>query len=102
MASKDKNIGKLLRKYGYAFPNTEEEVEVYEKKSKETYSKPSKWPDLSNIISGNDIDDSRTIQLNSIENMSTSNLAMAAREGKEISKENREKMNKDKEDARKK
>lgn len=102
MASKDKNIGKLLRKYGYAFPNTEEEVEIFEKKAKETYIKPSKWPDLSDIINEKDIDDNKVIQLNKIENKSSSNLAMAAREGKEISKEDREKMNKDKKDARKK
>ena len=102
MASKDKNIGKLLRKYGYAFPQTEEEVESFEEKHKSTYSKPTKWPDLLDIINGNNIDDSKIIQLNNVVNNSSSNLAMAAREGKEISKKNREKMNKDKKDARKK
>jgi hypothetical protein len=102
MASKDKNIGNLLRKYGYAFPNTEEEIEAYEEKSKDSYSKPSKWPDLSDIIGSKNISNSDVIRLKDIENKSSSNLAMAAREGKEISEEDRKKMNEDKKNARKK
>ncbi|WP_291866504.1 hypothetical protein [Maribacter sp.] len=101
MYSENKNIGKLLRKYGYAFPETEEEVEAFEKKYKGIFSNPSSWPDLSDIINetGSSIP---IIQLNNAVNKSVSNLAMAAREGKEISKKDREQMNKDKKDARKK
>ena len=101
MYSENKNIGKLLRKYGYAFPETEEEVEAFEKKYKGIFSNPSSWRDLSDIINetGSSIP---IIQLNNAVNKSVSNLAMAAREGKEISKKDREQMNKDKKDARKK
>jgi hypothetical protein len=101
MASEDKKIGKLLRKYGYGFPQTEEEVNSFEEKFEESYEKPKKWPDLSDIISSN-IRDRKVINLNSSENKSVSNLAMAAREGKEISKKTMEQMKKDKKDARKK
>jgi len=101
MNSENKNIGKLLRKYGYAFPETEEEVEGFEKKYKGTFQNPSTWPDLSEIINktGSSVP---IIELNNTENKSVSNLAMAAREGKEISKKDREQMNNDKKDARKK
>lgn len=102
MASKDKNISKLLRKYGYAFPITEDEVGAYEKKHKGTYSVPHKWPDLSEIINDENGKNKEVIKLNNFENKSTSNLAMAAREGKKINKEDRERMDKDKRDARKK
>lgn len=99
MSSKDKNISQLLRKYGYAFPSTEEEVETYENKLNDTFSEPSEWPDLSDIIGGKI---NKVIELNNVENKSFSNLAMAAREGKEISEEDKARMKKDKEDARKK
>jgi len=101
MASKDKNIGKLLRKYGYAFPQSEDEVKAFEEKYKKNYTKPNKWPSVLDIINSND-ETKKVIQLNIKENKSISNLAMAAREGKEISKKDREQMNKDKKDARKK
>tara|TARA_R110002167_G_scaffold226893_2_gene432123 strand:+ start:1570 stop:1875 length:306 start_codon:yes stop_codon:yes gene_type:complete len=100
MDSENKNIGKLLRKYGYAFPETEEEVEAFEKKYKDTFSNPSTWPDLSDIINKTS-SSVPIIQLNNTKNKSASNLAMAAREGKEISKKDREQMNNDKKDARK-
>lgn len=101
MASEDRNIGKLLRKYGYAFPQSEDEVDAFEKKFEKYYTKPNKWPSILDIINAND-DTKKVIQLNTTENKSISNLAMAAREGKGISKKDREQMNKDKKDARKK
>ena len=39
MASEDKKIGKLLRKHGYGFPQTEEEVKSFEKKFKDDHFK---------------------------------------------------------------
>jgi hypothetical protein len=101
MASEDKKIGKLLRKYGYGFPQTEEEVNSFEEKFEESYEKPKKWPVLSDIIDkSNNV--KKVINLSSHENKSASNLAMAAREGKEITKKTMEQMKKDKKDARKK
>ncbi|WP_339753436.1 hypothetical protein [uncultured Winogradskyella sp.] len=101
MASEDKNISKLLRKFGYGFPQTEEEVNSFEEKFKKSYEKPKNWPELSDIISSTN-KDKKVINLSFSENKSVSNLAMAAREGKEISKKTMEQMKKDKKDARKK
>lgn len=101
MATENKKIDKLLRKYGYAFPQTEEEVNSFEKKFKDNYEKPKKWPELADIINTNK-EPKKLINLNLPDNTSVSNLAMAAREGKEISKKTMEQMKKDKKDAKKK
>lgn len=101
MASEDKNISKLFRKFGYGFPQTEEEVNSFEEKFKKSYEKPKNWPGLADIISSTN-KDKKVINLSFSENKSVSNLAMAARDGKEISKKTMEQMKKDKKDARKK
>ncbi|WP_243471936.1 hypothetical protein [Winogradskyella sp. MH6] len=101
MASGEKKIGELLRKYGYGFPETEEEVNSFEEKFEESYEEPKKWPDLSDIICNNN-NSKKVVRLNLPSNKAVSNLAMAAREGKEITKKTIEQMKKDKKDARKK
>jgi hypothetical protein len=101
MATSKKDIGKLLRKYGYSMPKDIEEVESFEKKFKESYTAPKKWPDIEDIISGKK-PESKIVSINETGNKSASNLAMAAREGKEISEKDRLQMDKDKKDARKK
>ena len=101
MASKKKNMGKLLRKYGYAFPQSEDEIKSFEYKFKEDYEEPNKWPGVLDIIKGKN-EFKNVIKLNSSKNKSAANMGMAAREGKEISKKDREQMDKDKKDARKK
>lgn len=101
MKSNKKSIGKILRKHGYGFPESEEEVNSYEKKRSESYKKPKKWPELNDIITGNG-EPKSIIEFKSNINNSSSNLAMAAREEKEIPKIIEEKMKRDKNDARKK
>jgi hypothetical protein len=101
MAAKKKDIGKLLRKFGYAMPKNSEEVEAFEKKFKDGYSTPKEWSKIEDIISEKK-PESRIIPFNQTENKATSNLAMAARDGKKISQKNRNQMDKDKKDARKK
>ncbi|MGO3719339.1 MAG: hypothetical protein ACTJGD_08400 [Mesonia hippocampi] len=100
MGSNKKDIGKLLRKYGYAMPQDLDEIKSFEEKFSDNYTFPKTWPDIEDIISGK-ISSAKVIPLK-IENRATINLAMAARDGKEISEEDRIKMNKDKDDARKK
>lgn len=101
MAPNKKKIGKLLRKYGYSMPRNSEEVESFENKFKKNYTSPNEWPDIKDIISGNK-PESKIVSINETDNKSASNLAMAARDGKKISKEDRLQMDKDKKDARKK
>lgn len=101
MASGANKLGKLLRKYGYAFPRTEDEVNSFEKKFKSNYKEPKNWPDLSDIIN-NSKKTEKVFNLNSENNASASNLSMAAREGKVISKKTLEQMKKDKKNAKKK
>lgn len=101
MAANKKDIGKILRKYGYSIPKNSEEVESFEKKFKDSYSTPEKWSKIEDIISEKD-SEPQIIPINKIENKAVSNLAMAARDGKKISKKDREQMNNDKKDARKK
>lgn len=101
MASRKKDIGKLLRKYGYAFPKTSDEVGTFEEKFNKTDSVyPKDWPNIVDIIKSESTPP--VFRITQEENNSSYNLSMAAREGKEISKEDRDRMNKDKKDARKK
>jgi len=100
MASNKKDIGKLFRKYGYAIPNNSDEVKSFEKKFKDNYISPEKWPDIEDIISGR-ISSTKVLPINNIENEAAANLAMAARDGRKISKEDRIKMKQDKNDAKK-
>ena len=96
------DIGKLLRKYGYAFPKNSDEVKAFENKfSNEDSFTPKKWPDIRDIINPKQ-NDIHIFSLKKEENNATYNLSMAARDGKKISKEDRDQMNKDKKDAQRK
>lgn len=101
MASNKKDIGRLLRKYGYAMPQDLDEIKSFEEKFRDNYTSPKTWPDIEDIISGK-VSSPKVIPFNDLENKTTVNLAMAARDGKKISKEDRIKMDKDKDDAKKK
>tara|TARA_R100000935_G_C2788628_1_gene144957 strand:+ start:69 stop:374 length:306 start_codon:yes stop_codon:yes gene_type:complete len=101
MASNKKDIGKLLRKYGYSFPKSPDEVRSFEEKFGEEYQAPKKWPDIKDIIASQK-NDTSVIDIKKEDNKASYNLSMAARDGKKISKEDRDQMNKDKRDARKK
>jgi len=102
MASKKRDIGKLLRKYGYSIPKSSDEIEAFEDKFGKDFKSPKKWEDIKNIIKEKDSAKENVFIIKKENNKSASNLAMAARDGKKISKEVRDKMNKDKKDARKK
>ncbi len=103
MAQSKNNIEKLLRKYGYGFPQSEDEVNAFENKFGKSYIHPNKWPDIFDIINEPDSKEAKSvIKLNNPENQVINSLAMAARDGKSISKKDRDQMDKDKKDARKK
>lgn len=101
MESSKKDIGKLLRKYGYAMPKNSDEIKSFEDKYSSGYSSPKKWPEIKDIISEK-TSIPKVIPLDKTENKAARNLAMAARDGKKISKEDRDQMDKDKQNARKK
>jgi hypothetical protein len=101
-ANSKKDIGELLRKYGYAIPLSEEEVIAFENKHAKDYELPSEWSSIDNIIEKDTTDQKKVISLNDnhSKNKSVNPLSMAAREGKEITDEIRKRMNKDKNDAK--
>ncbi|MET2985584.1 hypothetical protein [Aureibaculum conchae] len=101
MASNKKDIGKLLRKYGYAMPKNSDEITSFEKKFGDNFTVPNKWPKIEAIISEEKAV-YKIIPIKKTENKAMRNLAMAARDGKKISKKDREQMDKDKKNARKK
>ncbi len=104
MSSDRKDIGKLLRKYGYAIPKEVDEIKSFEEKFGNEFVSPVKWPKIEDIINGDEtsIDPKIMHVQSSGENKAAGNLAMAARDGKKISKKDREEMDKDKRNARKK
>lgn len=99
----NKDIGELLKKYGYAMPLSEEEVIAFENKFTKDYESPSDWSSIDDIIEKDNTNQNKVISLNDdhLENGSVKPLSMAAREGKEITDEIRKRMNKDKKDAQK-
>jgi|SRR5690606_11782831 len=102
MATNNKNdIGKLLSKYGYSAPLSEDEILSFEKKFKNDYEVPKNWSSINEIISGevSETKDRRFIE--NKENSSIYPLSMAAREGNKITEETRKRMNQDKKDAQK-
>lgn len=102
MATNNKDIGKLLRKYGYGLPLTEDEVVAFENKYCKDYETPKEWSSIDDIINEGKIEKSKVVSLTDIrKNKSVSQLSMAAREGKEITDEIRKKMKEDKKNAKK-
>ena len=102
-ANSNKDIGELLRKYGYAMPLSEEEIIAFESKYAKDYELPSEWSSIDDIIEKDITDQKKVISLNDnhSENKSVNLLSMAAREGKDITDEIRKRMNKDKNNAKK-
>lgn len=102
MATDNKDIGKLLRKYGYSIPLSEDEVVAFESKYSKEYEKPKKWSSIDDIINSEVSEESKVISLEDYsENKSANYLSMVAREGKEITDEVRKKMKEDKKNAKK-
>lgn len=102
MATNDKkDIGKLLSKYGYAIPMSEDEILSFEEKFKNGYESPKNWTSINDIIEGKVFIIEKNSFIENRENNSTYPLSMAAREGREITDDIRKKMNQDKKDAQK-
>lgn len=94
-----KDIGQLLKKFGYSIPQSEEEIIAFENKFTEDFESPKEWSSIEDIINKENSVTKKVIKLN--ENKSIIPLSMAAREGKEITNAIREKMIKDKNEAKK-
>ncbi|AOW18129.1 hypothetical protein LPB03_11990 [Polaribacter vadi] len=94
-----KDIGQLLKKFGYSMPQSEEEIIAFENKFTADFESPKEWPSIENIIDKDISITKKVIKLN--ENKAIIPLSMAAREGKKITDEIREKMRKDKNEAKK-
>lgn len=102
MATGNKDIGKLLRKYGYTLPLTEDEVIAFENKYGKDYESPKEWSSIDDIINTSILEEKKVISLrDNGKNKSANQLSMAAREGKEITDEIRKKMKEDKKNAKK-
>lgn len=94
-----KDIGQLLKKFGYSMPLSEEEIIAFENKFTKDFESPKEWSSIENIIDKDISIAKKVIKLN--ENKAIIPLSMAAREGKKITDEIREKMLKDKNEAKK-
>lgn len=94
-----KDIGQLLKKFGYSIPQSEEEIIAFENKFTEDFESPKEWSSIEDIINKENSVTKKVIKLN--ENKAIIPLSMAAREGKEITNAIREKMIKDKNEAKK-
>ena len=93
------DLAKLLRKGGYNLPIEESEVDDFERNVEELKgAKPADWGDPVAILNRD-----RVIRVElgpfSEDTEGAKHLSMAARDGKEISKETRKKMNDDRNGA---
>lgn len=88
------DFAKVLRTNGFLLPTNEEEVTSFESYLKESNVKPKDWDNPLQILKRGkkyDVDFSNPMP----DEEAISNLAMAAREGKEITDAIRKKMNED-------
>lgn len=101
MKTNKSDLAKILRLNGYIMPASEDEIQAFEKKYKKSYEKPENWDTPLEIIKKGKI---KKIDLKVAKNNTseTNNLAMAARDGKSISKEVKDKMHQDRENGEKK
>ena len=101
MKTNKSDLAKILRLNGYLMPSNDDEIKAFEKKYKKSYEKPENWDSPLDIIKKGK---TKKIDLKATKAIpsETDNLAMAAREGKSISKEVKTKMQKDRENGEKK
>jgi hypothetical protein len=101
MKTSKSDLAKILRLNGYIMPSSDEEIKAFEEKYKKSYEKPENWNSPLEIIKKGKTKkvDLKVTKNNSVE---ANNLAMAAREGKSISKEVKNKMKQDRENGEKK
>jgi hypothetical protein len=102
MTKEKKSFAELLRRYGYAMPESEEDVERFENKFKSSFESPESWSTVEEILAKKN-SEIKNIVDNPVpsENRSATNLSMAAREGKEISDDIKRKMKEDRKNAKK-
>lgn len=94
----NKKLADLFKSKGMIFPETESEVEEFEKIFPEEGLQTPDWEDPLQILRRG------RIQISNINSFSISDesiLAMAAREGKDLSAEIRKKMDEDRKNAKK-
>ncbi|MGF1558974.1 MAG: hypothetical protein ACFCUL_07790 [Flavobacteriaceae bacterium] len=98
MEEKDRNLARFMRLNGFVMPISEDEIEAFEEKFKKTFAKPKNWNSPLEILKNGK---TKKINLDSVHipTQISDSLSMAAREGKEISKELRKKMNEDRKNA---
>lgn len=104
MSDSEKNMidfSSILRKNGYNLPIDESEVEEFEKNLIcDDDREPLDWDNPLKILERGKVT-RIDLSLNNVDPSTINNLSMAAREGKEISKEVRAKMNDDRQNSRK-
>jgi hypothetical protein len=101
MKANKNDLAKIFRLNGYIMPSSDDEIKAFEEKFKKSYEKPENWNTPLEILKKGktkrivlEVTKSITAEANS--------LAMAAREGKSISKEVKNKMQEDRENEEKK
>lgn len=101
MNTNKSDLAKILRIYGYIMPSSDDEIKAFEEKFKKTYERPENWDKPLEIIKKGKV---KKVDLKTIDSIptQTDSLAMAAREGKTISKDVKTKMQKDRENEEKK
>ncbi|WP_341216585.1 hypothetical protein [uncultured Wocania sp.] len=101
MKTNKSDLAKILRLNGYVMPSSDDEIKAFEEKFKKSYEKPENWDNPLEILKRGKTKKIDLKTTKSVPNQ-TDNLAMAAREGKSISKEVKNKMQKDRENGEKK
>jgi DNA topoisomerase IA len=101
MKTSKSDLAKILRLNGFIMPSSDEEIRAFEEKYKKSYEKPENWNSPLEVIKKGKI---KKVNLEVTKNNSAeaNNLAMAAREGKSISKEVKNKLKQDRENVKKK
>ncbi|WP_445736249.1 hypothetical protein [Mariniflexile sp.] len=101
MKTNKSDLAKILRLNGYIMPSSDQEIKAFEKIYKKSYEKPENWNNPLEIIEKGKI---KKLDLETIKSLPLESdiLSMAARDGKAISKEVKNKMLKDRENGEKK
>lgn len=95
MKDKSNSIAKVLRLNGYLMPTNEEEVKAFEEKHKKNYQKPENWNNPLEILKKGKVEKLNLKSDKLSSSHEANSLAMAARDGKEISEDVRKKMKED-------
>ena len=102
MKNKRNSVAKILGLKGYLTPTNEEELKAFEKRFEKSYEEPEKWDNPLEILKKGKVKKIKIESLKFYSTQETGNLSMAARDGKEISKEVKDKMKKDRSNGERK